>query len=129
MIYVMLTQGRSPYDFDPTPLIVQLRKHPGSATDLVSVLKLAKLYAGQAWSELEALLQNRAQRAQDPLAEALSLAIRGAALERAHKSGVRAWQASMHCLKNSGLALPPEIHHFKPNFDRYKDLDQKDVVK
>ena len=28
MIYVMLTQGRSAYDFDPTPLIVQLRKHP-----------------------------------------------------------------------------------------------------
>ena len=41
----------------------------------MSVLKLAKLYAGQAWGELEALLQNRAQRAQDPLAEALRLAI------------------------------------------------------
>ena len=120
-IYLLLTESRSPTAFDPLNLSVQLRKHVGLPTDLITVVRLSMLYAERKWTEIESFLQGRTQRPLDALAEALCLAIRGAALERTQKGGVRAWQSSLHCLKNAGLALPPEIHHFRPNFERYSE--------
>ena len=117
-IYVLLTESRTPDDFNASNLAIKLRKHPGLPTDLISVIRLADFYAKREWNEIEGHLQARGPRPLDPLAESLCLAIRGAALERTHKSGLRAWQSSLHCLKNAGLALPPEVHHFKGNFER-----------
>lgn len=118
-IYIMLTQSRLPDHFDASALFTQLRKHSGAARDFVGVVRIAVLYAERKWTEVENTQLHKQQRTQDPLPEALALAIRGAAMERTQKGGMRAWQASLHCLKNAGLALPPEIHHFRPNFDRY----------
>jgi hypothetical protein len=117
-IYIMLTQSKLPERFDVNSLFTQLHKHSGAARDLVGVVRLAILYSEKKWTEVENVQLQKQHRAQDPLPEALALAIRGAAMERTQKGGMRAWQASLHCLKNAGLALPPEIHHFRANFER-----------